>query len=433
MSQTKEEQVSSLEDPTPPKPGPISGSVVSEPRPEQDPPEAFYFTKEGRTLIHSQPPTAYAWGYPWPPCPTNLAKNKVFRPKEAALPEKVVQEVVQEFRKESKPLSVTEIDGKPLDRSMIPEIELALYWDRHPFEFRPTTGSQDDKNCKRSQSDQNLSQVGGLIVNNCGGSGSPRSSRCSSKDNNIVHNPRRSSSACCSTVTRSSRGSDSKGTHNKDQFHNNNNNHDETVKKIHNNKIPHILQVLNTTEKRKFNDIQPPGSNHFNYKPPNVVRQISDHHRNHNGTLKNQQNKSIGVQVTLDGVIAEAMKSTYLCPLHGQYKRGVDRRSKSGFRTDMATAGSENPHAHCSRGLRSRSRTKLVKTAECQTDQSDGERESRKLVRSKTAPAMRRNINPNMISEQSANFRNPGHISAAENRKLRNKILSYCFTKHSIF
>jgi len=420
--------------------------------------EELYFTKDGR-LKPGKAPTAFAWTNPWPPLPTNLNKNKVFRPTEEQN-EEVVKVAKEEFEKESKPLIFPE-DINALERMPVPDIELALYWDRHPYEFRPSGGKQ------RSKSAQNLSSIGDLLhtkaMSPCPGSHNSSSAdsfknntkRASSANPQIRRNSSGSSVSSISIGTSNYKDdvkcdnpmiqSSSSSNGNGDRKNHQNlrepsgnpgtksppeRSHRKSSKShgANNSHLPEILQVLSTNEKRKLEDINNRSSqsthpNHYGRNNHNSVKQEESKRpvavRNVNKSNSNNNGNSIGVQASIDDITSAALMSTYLCPLHGQYHRGIERRNKNGFRTDMSST--MNPHARCSR-----SRTRLVKDTEIQTEEtgndnhalssnstSANKKESySNKSRSKTAiPRSRtRSNNNNMLSEYNGNYKNPAKV-----------------------
>ncbi|CAG7817166.1 unnamed protein product [Allacma fusca] len=70
----------------------------------------IYFDKHGRPLFGTSRPSAFAYGHPWPPTPTDVGKKRVLRPQRAAS------------------ANCPEVHC-PQNSS---DIELALYWDRSP-------------------------------------------------------------------------------------------------------------------------------------------------------------------------------------------------------------------------------------------------------------------------------------------------------------
>jgi hypothetical protein len=430
--------------------------------------EELYFTKDGRLKPGAKAPSAYAWSYPWPPSPTNLNKNQVFRPKDEENQE-LVKEVQEEFEKESKPLKIPEKDGtSPLSRMPVPDIELAVYWERHPYEFRPEGNGNLKQRSKSAMNLSYVSTVGELLTMNGDqvklkeSSSSQRSSAGSKRSSVDSERSKRSISASPKLRKNSASNNGSEVARKDNHIRSSSNAHEDnhktkpnsksstpppkvdtdvhkssTVDKVHGKKaisVPKIMQILSTKEKRTFDDIpskrqshsaHKPNLNNYNnsysnevYKRPQIVREV---------TARSDGNKSsVGVQASLEDISVAALKSTYLCPLHGQYNRGVERRSKNGFRTDMSST--MNPHARCSR-----SRTKLVKNTEIQTDDSGGDnsiyvhqngsdsgqqdrsddKANRYMKgRSKTAgPRMhgRGNTN-NMLSEYNRNYRQPAKV-----------------------
>lgn len=447
--------------------------------------EPLYFNKDGKLLVGITAPTAYAVSYPYPPLPSNLAKNRVLRVSDEQTKESVqegITEAEKDIEKEAMPLPGLTLHGSPLPKVLVPEIELALYWDRHPYERRPSsrkdkddkTSPKSDKAIRRSKSEMNLaSKVGKLLEEYSNpeiskGSGSGRSSSVSVSNKTI-----RSSSVTTASSLKSGKSMEllspkksHYGEHSTFSIKNDGSVNGSNENRCVNGKCGSGLSSaksnavdgsriggsdngakiengdggalqLSENERKKFEDIKlfhrqnerevhGQGSHS---RPPKLIRSLDQ--------VEQNVKKSAGVQVTIDDVAAAALKSTYLCPLHGQYRRGIERRDKGGFRTDM---GINNVHAHCSRALKGKpTRTKMIKTVETQTDQESGpfqnidiqtSKRSRTAGQTRSAHHKARDV---MASEYHGSFKNPYKIAESEKRHLRNKILNYCFTKHSIF
>lgn len=468
--------------------------------PDETAEKPLYFNKDGKLQFGITPPTAFALSYPYPPLPSNLAKNRVLRALDEPTKENLqegIEEAEREFEKEAMPLPRLALQGSPLPKVLIPEIELALYWDRHPYEFRVSDKEQSTikslcnrsgvNNCpgsmQRSKSEINLaSKVGELLEQqSIAENGNSRRSSASASnktirsstvtaDSLLKHERCELSSPCdghyenhlalvsndsaSNRINNGNRCTNGKcgsaNNSNSSKFSSNNKNFavDGANKErlINKNGKSHNLADRNNantnesvpmseSERKKFKDIQlfrhqNDRQGQGNQSRPKLVRSQEQ--------MENSLKKSAGVQVTIDDVTAAAMKSTYLCPLHGQYKRGIERRDKGGFRTDMSPWN--DVHAHCSRALKGKpSKTKMIKTTETQTEDECvfpfQSTDSTICKRSKTAGNVR---NPEkskdtMASEYHGSFRDPYKIAESEKRHLRNKILNYCFTKHSIF
>lgn len=445
--------------------------------------EPLYFTKGGKPQFGVTPPAAFAISYPYPPLPSNLAKNRVLRALDDHSKEDVeegITQAEQEFAKEAMPLpGLAEVC--PLPKLLIPQIELAIYWDRHPYEFRAPEMDKDknksekkrdsgrnssaggsnkvsvsgsvgsstiihntknNSDMRRSKSEMNLaSKVGEILLEEDHGrrssvSMSEKSSRLSgvtgvSSIRNLMHNNHqklRAPSPSLSILSKNSRQTNKNipmNPPNKNIPCAGNGQCNSTRNSATSN---HNLQ-MSESERKKFQDINKHDVKNQNHVTTQITRPKLIRTQDQ---LSECSKKSAGVQVTLDDVAAAALKSTYLCPLHGQYQRGIERRDKSGFRTNMGS--DNNVHAHCSRALKGiPSRTKMIKTAETQTDDELGGKNRRPGKRSKTAGHRSAKGKDIMASEYHGSYKNPYKIADSEKRHLRNKILNYCFTKHSVF
>lgn len=451
--------------------------------------EPLYFNKDGKLLVGITAPTAYVVSYPYPPLPSNLGKNRVLRVSDEQTKESVkegIAEAEKDIEKEAMPLPGLTLQGSPLPKVLVPEIELALYWDRHPYEFRPSpvkdqdnkTTPKSDKAIRRSKSEINLaSKVGKLLEEYSNPDKSIKGSSGRSSSISGANKAIRSSSVTTASSLKSGKsmellspkkshygehstfpikyngsvdisienrcvngkcGSGVSSAKSSVVDGNRISGGDNGVK-VGNGDGPSANKSalqLSENERKKFEDIKL-----FHRQNEREVYGQGSHSRQpklirSHDQMEQNVKKTAGVQVTIDDASAAAMKSTYLCPLHGQYRRGIERRDKGGFRTDM---GINNVHANCSRALKGKpTRTKMIKTVETQTEQESGpfqNIDAQFSKRSRTAGHTRSSQKGRdvMASEYHGSFKNPYKIAESEKRHLRNKILNYCFTKHSIF
>ncbi|CAL8107225.1 unnamed protein product [Orchesella dallaii] len=425
--------------------------------------EPLYYTKDGKPQFGITAPSAFAFSCPHPPLPFNLSKNRVLRAVDDQTKESLqegITEAEKDFEKEAMPLpTLTGVNGLPLSKSLIPEIELAIYWDRHPYEFRSEMEKEREKqknssnSMRRSKSETNLAS---------------KEVRESLRENShSSHNGSKSSrkSSANSMISMVSGVSSTRNMVDREKSSRNNNHCDEQSPNNHGqsnqNSIPKSLQIIsnagsvhsgeqgNSVSNNSVASFQMTKNGQKKFEDIKHFHQQNNRNKNHGSTYNrpkiirskdqlDSSKKSTGIQVTLEDAAAAALKSTYLCPLHGQYRRGIERREKGGFRTDMSSV----QNVTCSRALKGiPSRTKLIKTTETQTDDEiplngNNAGVDSRAKRSKTAGhgmASSRRGKDIMASEYHGSFKDPYKIADAEKRHLRNKILNYCFTKHSVF
>jgi len=435
------------------------------------------FSKDGQPYFQAITPSAFAWKYPWPPHPTNLAKGRIFRPKTEQIRQEV-DSVCKSFDKESDPMNMnTDRENNHSEQStvknlkvLLPEIELALYWGRHPYEFRRQVSQK-----KRSQSAVNLFEIDDEVQREPAGSKTTDLSSLKSatsnkaiikntngvkiahEDEQEVSEEKRSSLVDSNLASARTQNSDGGNEFKENSVPNLNDEVKNSNSATSDNKHKHTnqtgndpLQIIkqyatrNDYLKKIVSSKLNPGSKSVMVANTQKVKDHRVSSNNESEAVDSTMNCK-GVQVNFETISKAALMSTYLCPLHGQYQQKMEKQNKSLYSPLKPPKGRIARICNTSDQINIEAKPKvkktitshhppprLMKSVEIQTNDGQPKTKNEKQTNKKRAKSCGGTASA-YSSEYWRSYRHPGHITLAEERRLRNKILSYCFTKHSIF